>query len=185
MKIILSCLLFISKTSFAQSADFIILKKHNKRIDTYFSGSNLAFTTTSGAFVNGLVNGIKNDTIYLQKFLVQRLSTVFGTYILDTVGSYHYKFHYNQIKVIGNAEKRNFDMRGSGAALLGGGILLTLASGVVYLVDREKFSAPLMIASAGLATAGYFLSRGGSSGMTIGKKYHLEYMNMSGNSGKQ
>jgi len=184
MKIIFSFFIFISTASFAQSADFIILKKHNKRIDTYFSGTNIAFTTTSGTYINALINGIKNDTLYLQEFLIQRMPTVFGTYILDTVGSYHYKFHYNQIKAIGKAEKRNFDMRGSGASLFGGGVLLTLASGVVYLVDRKKFSAPLLIASAGLATAGYFLSKGGSSGMTIGKKYHLEYMDMSEKKGK-
>jgi hypothetical protein len=76
-------------------------------------------------------------------------------------------------------QKKGFNTRGSGASLFGGGVLLTLASGVVYLVDRDKFSAPLLIASAALGTAGYFMAKGGSNAMLIGKKYRLIYMDMS------
>jgi hypothetical protein len=179
MKIILSLVLFISTGSFAQSADFIILKKNNKTIQTFYSGSDIAFTSTRGAFVHAQINAIKNDTLYLQEFVVRMLPTTFGTYVFDTAGSYHYKYHYKEIKVIGRKEKTNFDMRGSGAALLGGGILLTLASGVVYLADPKKFSAPLLIAAVGLGTAGYFMSKGKSGGMIIGKKYQMLYMDMS------
>ncbi len=179
MKIILSFFFFISTSSFAQQADFIILKKNNKKINTYFAGENIAFTSTGGTYVNALINGIKNDTLYLQEFIVRILPTVYGTYILDTIGSYHYKYHYSQVKMIGRDERKNFDLHGSGAALLGGGVLITLASGVVYLVDREKFSAPLLIAAVGLGTAGYFLSKDRSREMIIGKKYKLEYIDMS------
>ena len=179
MKIILSFLLFINITSFAQSADFIILKKNNRTVQTFYSGSDIAFISIRGAFVNARINQVKNDTLFLQEFVVRKLPTTFGTYILDTAGSYHYQYHYKEIKTIGRAEKTNFDVRGSGAALLGGGVLLTLGSGIVFLADRKKFSAPLLIAAASLATAGYFMSRGKSSGMTIGNKYRLVYMDMS------
>jgi hypothetical protein len=148
---------------------------------TFFAGTNIEITTTSGAYINALVNGIKNDTLYLQQFIVQYLPTTFGTYIIDTIGSYHYKFHYNQVKAIGQWKKATFNTKGSGASLFGGGVLLTLASGVVYLVDREKFSAPLLIASAGLAGLGYLWAKSGGKGIVIGKKYKLVYMNM-GNS---
>jgi len=178
MKFILLLLIFLSSTSFAQQADFLILKKKNKKIDTYFAGENIEFTAASGTHIDAFINAIKNDTLYLQEFVVGRLLTTYGAYILDTVGSYHYKYHYNQIKAIGKQERKNFNLSGSGAALLGGGTVLTLASGVVYLVDREKFSAPLLIASAGLGIAGYFMCKDRSHGMTIGKKYKLEYMDM-------
>ena len=48
-------------------------------------------------------------------------------------------------------------------------------------MDPEKFSAPLMITSAALATIGYFMAKGkkGGNAMVIGKKYKLVYMNMS------
>lgn len=179
MKFFIPLLLLISVTAYSQSADFISLKKHGKTIKTFFAGSNIDFTTTSGAYISALVTGIKNDSVYLQEFIIQYIPSTIGTYILDTLGSYHYKFHYNQIKAIGQWKKAGFDKTGSGASLFGGGVLLTLASGVVYLVDRDKFSAPLLIAAASLGTIGYFLAKSGGKGILIGKKYQLVYMNMS------
>jgi hypothetical protein len=181
MKFFWSLLLLFSTASFSQSADFIILKKKNKTIETFYSGSNIAFTAESRAFINARINGIKDDTLYLQEFIVRYLPTTFGTYIIDTAGSYHYKYHYNQIAAIGKKERTNFNVKGSGAALFGGGVLLTLASGVVYVADRKKFSAPLLLTSVGLGTLGYFMAKGkkGGNGMLIGKKYRLVYMNMS------
>jgi len=181
MKFILPLLLLFTVSSFAQSADFIILKKHNKTIRTFFAGANIDITTTNGSYISAQVNGIKNDTLYLQEFIIQYLPTTLGTYITDTAGSYHYKFHYNQIKAIGKLQKKGFNTKGSGASLFGGGVVLTLASGVVYLIDRDKFSAPLLIASAALGTAGYFMAKGGSNALVIGKKYRLVYMNMNNN----
>ena len=174
-------LLLVSGASFSQSADFIQLKKKNKLLTTFYSGGNIAFSAQSGAYINALINGIKNDTLYLQEFIIRYLPTNFGTYIVDTAGSYRYKYHYNQIAAIGKKEKTNFNTRGSGAALFGGGVLLTLASGVVYVADRKRFSAPLLLASVGLGTLGYFMAKGkkGGNGMVIGKKYKLVYMNMS------
>jgi hypothetical protein len=180
MKLLLPILLLISITSFSQSADFIQLKKKSKVITTFYSGMNISLTAASGANITALINGIQNDTLYLQEFIIRYLPTTFGTYIIDTVGSYRYKYHYNQIAAIGKKEKTNFNTRGSGAALLGGGALLTLASGVVYVADRKKFSLPLLLTSAGLGTIGYFLTKGSKGGgMIIGKKYKLVYMNMS------
>lgn len=179
MKFLLPFFILLSFTAYTQTADFIVLKNNGKTIKTFFAGANIEITTTTGAYINALVNGIKNDTLYLQQFIVQYLPTTFGTYIIDTVGSYHYKFHYNQVKAIGQWKKAKFNTKGSGANLFGGGVLLTLASGVVYLVDREKFSAPLLIASAGLGGLGYLWAKSGGKGIVIGKKYKLVYMNMS------
>jgi hypothetical protein len=181
MKIILPLLLLFTVTAYSQSADFIVLKKRGKTQQTIFAGTDIAFTTLSGAFINAHINGIKNDSLFLQEYIVQYLPTTLGTYIKDTVGSYHYKFHYNQIKAMGRMKKKGFDGKGSGASLFGGGVVLTIASGVVYLVDREKFSAPLLIASAALGTLGYIWAKSGGGGLVIGKKYQLVYMNMSNN----
>lgn len=179
MKPIFILLLLFATNAYSQSADFIVIKKRNKTIAHYFAGNDISFVTSTGAGINAHITQIKNDTIYLQEFLVQKLMTNFGTFVLDTMGSYHYKYHYNQVKMIGRNKRQNFDWKGSGAVLLGGGTLITLGSGIVYLLDRQKFSAPLMAASAGLATLGYFMAKGKSDAITLGKKYRLSYMNMS------
>lgn len=178
MKIILPLLLLCSSFCAAQSPDFLILKRKGKTQARYFAGNNIAITTVNGGYIDAYINEIKNDSLFLQEFLVQRLPTTLGTYITDTVGSYRYKFHYNQIAAVGNIKKQNFNWRGSGAALLGEGALLTLGSGIVYLADKEKFSAPLLLSAVGLGTLGYFMAKGRSDALTIGKKYQLVYMNM-------
>jgi hypothetical protein len=92
-----------------------------------------------------------------------------GVYILDTVGVYNLQYHYNEIKVIGKSSK-GFNVSGSAASLMGGGLLLMLASGVVYLVDKENFSPALLIASASLAGIGFLMAKTSGKGMEIGKK---------------
>ena len=168
--------LFITNTQ-GQGSDFILLKKKNKTVKIFYKSNNIEFVTTGGAYRNALINDIKKDTIYLQEFLINRALTTIGTYIIDTVGSFRYKYHYKEIYHFGR-ENKKFNIAGSGSTLLGGGVLITLASGVVYLVDNNNFSPTLFAAGAGLAALGYLISKGSNKGITIGKKnYSLQYIN--------
>jgi hypothetical protein len=170
---------FVSFGASAQPSDFIVLKKKGKTVRSYYAGTQIEFVSTGGAYRNALVNVIRNDTLYLQEFLVRQIPTTFGTYMLDTAGSFRYAYHYNEIASLGPKAKRGFNMQGSGASLFGGGILLLLGSGVVYLADREKFSPALMGGAAGLAALGYLMMKSGSKGTVIGKKgYSLHYVDM-------
>lgn len=170
-------LIFECYTLQAQSSDFIILKKKNKTVKIFYKGSNIEFITTSGAYRNALINDIKNDSIFLQEFLINRIPTSLGFYVIDTVGSFRYAYKYKEIYHFGQ-ENKKFNVAGSGATLLGGGVLITVASAVVFLVDNKSFSPTLLAAGAGLAAVGYFLSKGSNKGITIGKKnYRLQYIN--------
>lgn len=164
-------------TTNAQS-DFIILKKKNKTVKTFYAGTHIEFTSTNGGYRDAQITQIKNDSIYLQEFMVQLVPSTLGYFILDTVGSFRYVYHYTDIKHFGK-DNKHFNVRGSGAGLLGGGALLALGSGVVYLADRKKFSPTLLYAGVGLAGLGYLMSKAGSKGIVVGKKhYRLQYMNM-------
>jgi hypothetical protein len=175
---ILFLLLVFASGSYGQASDFLILKKRGKTIRSFYAGTSMQFMTTSGAYRDGLINGIRNDTLHIQEFLIRQIPTTLGTYINDTAGSFRYKYHYNQIASFG-PPKAKFNVRGSGASLMGGGILLVVASGVVYLADREKFSPELMGAAAVLAGIGYLMNKSGSKGIIPGRKgYRIEYMDM-------
>lgn len=178
MKWLLNVLLLASFTGVAQTSDFIILKKGNKTIRNIYSGTHIQFVSKNGGYRDALITGIKEDSIYLQEFLVRRLPTIYGSYINDTAGSFRYTYHYNEVKSLGKAAKKGFNVTGSGAALMGGGILLTLASGVSYVSDKEKFSPQLLGAAVGLGALGYLISTTGRKGIMIGRKYTLQYMNM-------
>lgn len=165
---------------FAQSSDVILLKKNNKTVKRYFAGTDIDLTTTTGAYISGTITKIKNDSIFLKQYVIRQTPTNLGVYVLDTLTTYYYKYHYNQVKAIGKTGRR-FNLSASAASLLGGGLILTVASGVVYLADRKNFSPTLLIASASLATIGYVMAKAGGKGMIIGKRYSLVYLSISEN----
>lgn len=176
-------LIAFSYQASAQGSDVLLLKKNDKTIRRYFAGTDIEITTTTGAYVNGYITKIINDSLFIKVFVIRQMPTQLGVYVLDTVTTYYYKYHYNQIKSIGKPGK-GFDMSASAASLMGGGALLMVGSGVVYLADREKFSPPLLIASAALAGVGYLMAKTGGKGMPIGKKYTLVYLSISDNKKK-
>lgn len=179
-RITLLVLLLIGNQTFAQSSDVILLKRNNKTIKRYFAGSDIDLTTTTGVYISATITKIKNDSLFLKQYVVRQTPTQLGVFVLDTVTTYYYKYHYNQVKAIGKTGRR-FNLSASAASLLGGGALLTVAGGIVYLVDRTNFSPSLMIASASLATIGYVLAKTGGKGIIIGKKYSLVYLGISDN----
>ena len=180
-RLLLILLLLIAyQALFAQSSDVILLKRNNKTIKRYFAGMDMDITTTTGAYINGNITKIKNDSLYLKQFVVRQMPTQLGVFVLDTVATYNYTYHINQVKAIGKTGRR-FNLSASAASLLGGGLLLTVASGVVYLVDRKNFSPALLIASASLASIGFVMAKTTGKGMVIGKKYHLVYLGISDN----
>ncbi|MDO9373906.1 MAG: hypothetical protein Q7T76_05795 [Ferruginibacter sp.] len=171
--------LFICISAAAQQPDFLLLKKKDKTIARFFAGSEITFTSTTGASMTARIQRMKNDTLYLKEYIVRSVMTQLGVYILDTVRIYDHQYNYKQIYSMGKTEK-GLNMSGTAASLMGGGLLLTIGSGVVYLVDREKFSPPLLIASASLAGLGYLIAKTSGKGMVIGKKYQLVYMGLDG-----
>ncbi|HMO62365.1 MAG TPA: hypothetical protein PKC39_02950 [Ferruginibacter sp.] len=171
---ILICIACLQPPAMAQQPDFILLKQKNKTVASYFPGSTIRFTSISGAAVDGVITTIRNDSFFLKQYVIRQIPTQLGVYVLDTT-TYHYSYHYTDIAAI-NKTGRRFDWASSGAMLLGGGVLLSVAGAVVYLVDKNNFSPELLAASAGLAVAGYFLSRHSYKGMVIGKKFSLHYI---------
>ena len=168
---------FISIQTFAQSSDFILFKNKERTMATWFPGTEIKFTDKNGAYIDGKITAIKNDSLFIKEYIIRQIPTQLGVYILDT-SYYYYQNHYNQVKSIGKSG-RHFDWAASGGVLMGGGILLTVASGVVFLADNNKFSPQLLIAAVGLTGVGYLLSKQSGKGMVIGKKYSLAYIKTS------
>ncbi len=178
-KLLLILLLITSYTSFAQPSDILILKRKGKTEKSFFAGSPIEFSTVFGVYKNATVTRIFHDTIFLQEFIIQHLPTTLGTYITDTAGSYRYQYHYKDIANMGAQKKKGFNLSASGASLMGGGTLLILASGVVYVADRDHFSWRLAAAAGILTGIGYLLNKQSAKGIIIGKRgYTLEYMDM-------
>lgn len=160
------------KTVFAQSG-FLLLKKNNQTIQTYFPGNEIGFTTRSGTNHSGRIMSLKSDSLLLKAYSLFPNSDFNGK--MDTITKYLLPL---AIADIGYLERtgRRFNWQASGAALFGGGTLLLLAGGVSWLADRDKFSPTLMAATALLAATGYLMMRKGNRPIVIGKKYTLQYV---------
>lgn len=171
----------ILSITYAQKSDFLILKKKSKLMQMFFKGSQIEFLTTKGTYRNAVISDIKNDSIFLKEYIINRVPSTLGFFFMDTVGSYRYAYNYKEIYKF-NKENKNFDVGGSAGILFGGGTLLALASGVVYAADKKNFSLPLLATGASLGTVGYFWGKQTTKGITIGKnKYTLQYINISTN----
>jgi hypothetical protein len=170
--------ILISCSAAAQSPDMLLLKKKGLIIATYSSGDHISFTMSNGAFVDGDIVRLQNDTIYVKEYSIKEVMTVLGTVVPDTVNAYQLQYSYKDI-VSFPKNNRRFDITASGTSLLTGGILLTVASGVVYLSDRTKYSPGLLIAGVSLGFIGYIMNRLNHNEMKIGKKYTLYYLSPS------
>ncbi len=180
MKAILLFLILCAYTSTvaAQPSDVLLLKKKNRIVQLYTKATQISFYTKRGVFKNAQIKLIKNDTVFLREYLIQRIPTTLGFFIIDTLGSFSYAYHYNDIYKM-SKEQRNFNVSGSGSSLFCGGLLLTLGNTVVLLADRKSFSLPFMLGSIAATSIGYYLLKKVQKGIIIGKnKYHFEYLKM-------
>jgi hypothetical protein len=165
----------------AQQADFLVLKKNEHTIKSFFAGSQVNFLTAYASY-SGQVNGIRNDSVFLTEFDIRQVPTNLGVYVLDTVARYHVAFPYKDITLIRNDQK-GFNWAASGASLLGGGILLTAIGAGTWIFTkpgtRYHAGTPLVIGSAILGGVGYFLLKSHGNSYPIGKKYSLQYIGVS------
>ena len=68
-QIFLILCLFFSIQLFGQSSDFILFKNKSKTIATWFPETYVKFTDKSGAYVEGRIMSIKNDSLFIKEYL--------------------------------------------------------------------------------------------------------------------
>lgn len=161
----------------AQS-DFLILKKNGKTIKSFYPGSEMTFYTSNHYHI-GSVESIQKDSVYLIYYDVRTVMTTLGVYMLDTVAKYPFSVAYRDITSF-QKERKNFDWGSSGAALLGGGVLLSAAGLISWIFTKPNTeyhaSLQLVIGAAAIAATGYFLMKNGKKNIKLGKKYTLLYI---------
>lgn len=182
--ILVSTIIF-SLHAFAQSSDFIVLKKKNNRtLRTYFPGSFLSGSTYDGFNLHGVIKQIRNDSIFFEQMNVRQVATQFGTPMLDTL-FYTLVLHYTDIRVFNYKVKRSRDRGGSSLAptllqLGGTGYILLELVNTAYrkesLSDNKKLTG--LGVAALVAAAGFFWQHQKQKSQVAGKQYRVEYIKM-------
>ncbi|MDE3212857.1 MAG: hypothetical protein KGM98_06455 [Bacteroidota bacterium] len=181
MKGVLAILLWLlaSGTAQAQPSDLLVLKKHERTIQSFFPGDEMNFYTADHNYF-GFIRSIRKDSVFLVQYDIRQVFTGLGVYILDTVAAYNFAVNYKEITGIGKLRKNGFDWTGSGGALLGGGILLMaagLGTWVFTKPNTQYYASPYLVGGAALlAGIGYLMVKAKGKGKVLGKKYTLEYI---------
>lgn len=180
MRIVLIIAFLVTCQSSFGQADFLILKKKNHIVKKYYPGNQLDVSTPTGTYT-GVIRDIARDSVFMVYYDVKRMQTTIGTVVLDTIRTYYFGIPYSQITTI--LEKRTgWDWQSSGAALFGGGTVLTTAGLLTWVFAKKDTryyaSKELVGGAAALAVIGYFLLKTGDKNIHIGKKYRLEYIKL-------
>jgi len=164
---------------FSQPSDFIILKKDQRTLKSFFAGSHIAFETDRGIYL-GQITLVKNDSLFINQYDIRQVPTNLGVYMLDTVATYRLAFNYKEIIKIENQKTKGFNWASSGGSLLGGGVLITVVGLGTWIFAKPgtqyHASPALVIGGAALAGVGYLLLKSNGAYFSIGKKYQLEYI---------
>jgi hypothetical protein len=106
---LLVCITTVSPFLFSQSNDFVVVKKRNGRtLKTLTVGSPVIFQLKTKDYVNGWIENIKNDSIFLRIYNRQTFMTPMGFTVLDTVSIYLKPFYYKDISRVKIYYRRRF-----------------------------------------------------------------------------
>ncbi|MDQ6756622.1 MAG: hypothetical protein M3004_06770 [Bacteroidota bacterium] len=171
--------LYISSKSLSQPSDFIVLKKNNRTLKSFFAGSSIFFKTERG-YYSGKINAIRKDSIFLLQYDIRQVPTGLGVFVTDTISTYRLQFGYKEIRAIENEKRKGFNWAASGSSLFGGGVLITaigLGTWIFTKPGTQYHASPsLVVAGAALTGIGYLLLRSGNGVYKIGGKYWLQYI---------
>lgn len=173
----------VHHNSAAQVSDFISVRKANGRtVKTYMTGMPVIFETNSGTAVNGWITAIRNDSVFVQEYVVRRVINNWGLFQLDTLGSITQPVHYKSIARIKVFKKRRFIRGKIDKLLILGGtgyFVLNLANGA-YLGQpiTSKENLRRLGISLGAVGAGLLIQKFFPINNYTTRRHHIVYVNM-------
>ena len=169
---------FTTAMGVAQKSDILLLQKHNRTIVSYFAGTYIQFLTTDRLPVNGYIDSLKRDSIFMTQFTIRQISTAIGATYTDTSGRYSLAFSIANIGY--------FPFKGRqpqvfwGKVLLLGGAGYTLVNTVNTLREGDallgKNNLPRFLGGISAAVIGFLLIKTKKEDIAVGGKYQLKYL---------
>ena len=181
---LLSTLLILSFVSFSQTSDFMVLKKKDRTIQTFFPGSHINFQLDNGQWLEGPIIKIIRDSIFIEQQKEQGYLTIWGTPAYQLLNLGVLKFHVNEIVALPYKEKH--------VSIIDNGILFQVA-GATYItlniansiIQKDPFFAAQNLTNIGIAAGvllfGKILQWSHPTQITIGKKYQLQIIHLTDN----
>ena len=169
---------------------FLILKKRNKNLLSFFKGSHIVFQLKDGRWLGGTVTTITPDSLYFTQEIVR-----YHGQLPDTLRYYHTGIAIIDIHALpSNKELVNYDANGNINIILGHEKFVWVRNGFVFrimgagyaglnianhLIDKDPpFVSPnlgRLAVAAGVFLFGETLKQFFYPHWKIGKRYHFQY----------
>lgn len=162
--LLLFCALVLFQNSFAQSLDYISVRKKNGRVlKNFYAGSNILLQATDGSYLEGPVNSVRNDSVFVTLYDIRRFPTIWGTYTVDTIATTVAGIRSEEIKRIYLNRRKGFFQRQIPPLLMIGGagyLTLNLLNGALYhqpVTDKKNIRR--LETAAGAFALGFLLNK--------------------------
>ena len=164
----------------AQKGRLLLLKERGVTIRSFSVGDYINFQFSNDQWLTGYVSSIKQDTIQINQFALQRVMTMFGTYGEDTLKLGKMALHINEIKAFAKDRGHYNSVVTNGAFLQVGGLgymLLNVANSL-FKNDPvlEQKNIPKLVGGAVAVVAGKLLRKANPNYRPIGKRFSLEIL---------
>jgi len=168
---------FSSLTAVAQG-DFILLRKNNVVIQSYFKGSYFTGQLNNGQWVEGRIMQIKDDSLFMEQMEVRQVPSIFGTPMLDTVRYGLLKLSLKDIHALPKKEHGIGIVNNGSLFMVGaaGYAVLNIVNGLTQSGQQPITSSQNIInlsIAAGVFLFGEILHWTHHKYIIIGKKYQL------------
>jgi hypothetical protein len=176
--LLLAIFILCGLAGFSQASDFISVRKKNGiTVKSIFPGSAVSLRTVYANDINGIVEAVKNDSLFVREYDVRSMPNQWGTYTVDTVGSQVIGFHYRDIETVVHSDKRSFSFIKNGTIFMVGGVgyaLLNVINGS-YLKESitGKENRKSLAIALGVAGAGFLMNR--LHAKAANKRYNIVY----------
>lgn len=175
--ILIAC---FSITLSAQNGHLLLLKEKGVTIRSFTVGDYVNFQFSNGQWLNAYITAIKQDTIQINQFALQKVMTMFGTYGEDTLKLGRMLLHINEIKAFAKDRGHYNSVVTNGAFLQVGGLGYMLLNVANSLIKNdpvfEQKNIPKLIGGAVAVVAGKLLRKANPNYRPIGKRYSLEIL---------
>jgi len=164
----------------AQKGRLLLLKERGVTIRSFSVGDYINFQFSNQQWLTGYVSAIKEDTIQINQFALQRVMSQFGTYGEDTLRLGKMVLHINEIIAFSKDRGHYNSVVTNGSALQVGGAGYVLLNIINSLINNdpilEQRNIPKIISGAVAVVAGRLLRKANPNYRPIGKRFSLEIL---------
>ena len=162
----------------AQGSDIILVKKGaNKTVARLVPGRPVSLSEKSGASIDGNVDRIDRDTLYVRQYDIRRRPTQWGTSVADTLSTWTVAVHYRDIVTLQKTSE-SFALFRNGMIPLVTGTGYSLLHLVNAGLQKEPVDGRTMAIAGGVALTGLVLNKTHRSYIRLDGRYRLEYIDL-------